>query len=1671
MGVLQRLLCRPGRGSSQRGGAQASAEPVPASPSTCSCRSSQTLVSDSNTGDEESHLHCLNPDLRSATIENAHRNSNSERHSAIFRRGNGSAMSSGRRSGTQRQRGDSCTSGPIINDGGHNHGRNCDTETMNGGNEYERFSERTDETDRQHPPIFGQIVEELDRRNGDCDQYSNDCTRYHSEEGEDGEDDEVVNSRASLSSTWSPSLGPLRRDSLTELSQTNSRGTNRDAPCRSRWHAAALGAWNSEEAPCMNDQATWEALRPCFLVKLSKGKARLQLDSRIWQDFSSSQVQFWPLVQRSKLAEINLSGILLNDMAVEILSDLITDNLQNLRSCQIEGSELPGRGPAGALVEALGCQTSRIEVLSLKGSVVQECGNLVAYRGSISHDNFSGAIDFETWSTVMLKQVILAAGCWYYEIKFEHIANGEYTQIGWASQGFECRSYVDGVGDDEHSWAFDIVRRSIWHNGVETPWGERLDEGDTLCCVADLENNTISFGYNGSFLAPFGIAFDIPQGLVLRPAITAGKDMRLTLNTGFDKIEYSPPHNALPISEWVVGERRLGTQWLVGSLCRLAARRTLRVLDLSNNGLDASSLSRIANAAQALPIQELYLAGNHATRKSIMAIASLLAETNSLLVLDLSQNFIGFDHHPDEDEQSSLDSMASSHVLDGLQRYFCGALILNRTLRSLNLAGNGLSEDDTENIAHAVIEGNYLRTLSFAGNPVSQHITLKLLTQATSLKDLDLSRVGILQTDDSVRGENVDVYHEDSLKIISPNLRRLILRGNGLGNLIDSRLGLFRTILSATSLEDVDLGKNSIDHRFANDIAEFIISNRRLRNLKLDSNLLESDSMNQISEALTSSNLSVLDVSENPIGASSCGYLLDCAKNLTTFSARMCEIGLEPYEDQSKALSTLASAISRHRTLRDIDLSQNALRNPEVAAHALGRAIRECPSLKNAKLSAMGYGAEGVRELVWELLQGQKLDTLDLSENDATHKGMLDLISLVMDNERALKLLNLGGNSNSSVLITILEVLAAAPFSIRTELLRDILLTNPDRPQERLSTYMAENPSRRGLVWTQRGRDVAEKELTSLRDLLKRVRKIEARELWTVQGGLHFHNVDQDIELDPSFQIFEGELCFDDCRGDIVLPQNLYIDGFLNFMRCTGEVVLAPGLHIAQDFSLDEVPRLTELPPEMSLGGAFFAIDCEELADIPEDFQQAPDQIFVLQRCPSILFIPDILVSSPGRIFLLQTGVDGSEIERLQDIAHPGMAIRSTNFLSQYFFQPQFPTLQSAVKFWASRSRMPEGPADRFARDVEKAVSRYFRESVTQFLAKLRMSKEFTEETMREGLARRVVQVLRFIVEDSSVREALLVRMSDSIDACGDKPIWALNQMHAVIATARARGNKEALRRLGCGMMRLGIVHEHARRKVLELQRQRHEAWERSGESRSHPDTSGDVDEICVYLFFEIELRERLGLSVTAEHMLFPNFIHISAAEINAAAEEAENISEEDFERWLTTWPEWQRQMRLELAQSMTWESLPAARIPKRVSLSQTTFLGDPMTEPVLLGKAGPWQFDELLDRWIETGMDFNNVTWRVDEFSEELGRVEPAFRSATRSSISSLDSDFDLEARNRGLSYASSETKHSSLENSKSRRFSLRKLAQRASLPVSRRSQARHEQFLAENTEDNDLM
>ncbi|XP_038627938.1 E3 ubiquitin-protein ligase RNF123 [Tachyglossus aculeatus] len=143
--------------------------------------------------------------------------------------------------------------------------------------------------------------------------------------------------------------------------------------------------------------------------------------------------------------------------------------------------------------------------------------------GVIGHSNF-GSIRATT---------CVYKGKWIYEVL---ISSQGLMQIGWCT--LNCRfNQEEGVGDTPNSYAYDGNRVRKW-NVTTTNYGKSWAAGDTVSCMIDLDEGTITFALNGVSL---GTAFDNISrgcGLAYFPAISLSFKESVAFNFGSRPLRY-----------------------------------------------------------------------------------------------------------------------------------------------------------------------------------------------------------------------------------------------------------------------------------------------------------------------------------------------------------------------------------------------------------------------------------------------------------------------------------------------------------------------------------------------------------------------------------------------------------------------------------------------------------------------------------------------------------------------------------------------------------------------------------------------------------------------------------------------------------------------------------------------------------------------------------------------------------------------------------------------------------------------------------------------------------------------------------------------------------------------------------------------------------------------------
>ncbi|KAK9728806.1 hypothetical protein K7432_000771 [Basidiobolus ranarum] len=140
----------------------------------------------------------------------------------------------------------------------------------------------------------------------------------------------------------------------------------------------------------------------------------------------------------------------------------------------------------------------------------------------------------------------ITQGSWFYEVQ---LVTAGIMQIGWATKLSIFRPEEGvGVGDDDHSFAFDGCRKLAWSSGYPIPYGsgDSWKEGDILGAHINMTAGVIRFYLNG---VDMGIAFEFTGTQLSHfvneeggfyPALSLTSFQHVSMNFGQKPFKYPP---------------------------------------------------------------------------------------------------------------------------------------------------------------------------------------------------------------------------------------------------------------------------------------------------------------------------------------------------------------------------------------------------------------------------------------------------------------------------------------------------------------------------------------------------------------------------------------------------------------------------------------------------------------------------------------------------------------------------------------------------------------------------------------------------------------------------------------------------------------------------------------------------------------------------------------------------------------------------------------------------------------------------------------------------------------------------------------------------------------------------------------------------------------------------
>uniref|UniRef100_UPI0037E963DA NLR family CARD domain-containing protein 3 n=1 Tax=Semicossyphus pulcher TaxID=241346 RepID=UPI0037E963DA len=325
------------------------------------------------------------------------------------------------------------------------------------------------------------------------------------------------------------------------------------------------------------------------------------------------------------------------------------------------------------------------------------------------------------------------------------------------------------------------------------------------------------------------------------------------------------------------------------------------------------------------------------------------------------------------------------------------ALLVNRTLTSLNLRNNNIGSKGAKFLAEALKMNPVLVSVNFQNNGIEEEgaqALAEVLQCNRKLVSLNLQKNRI--------GVGGAKRIADALKT-NMTLTKLILCSNQLGD--KGTVALAEALTVNHTLLLLQLQSNSISNKGMTALTKALRSNRGLLSLNLRENSIGVEGAKNMAHALRENNsLQDLDLTANLLHDDGVQAIAGAIK----FNRGLTSLHLQWNFIKSSATKALANALLSNGVMQLLDLQENAIGNEGVIF--LAEALKTNASLRTLCLQGVSAGTSGAIAMADALTMNQTLQTLDLRGNTVGMEGAKALAN-ALKNNRSLKSLNLQENS------------------------------------------------------------------------------------------------------------------------------------------------------------------------------------------------------------------------------------------------------------------------------------------------------------------------------------------------------------------------------------------------------------------------------------------------------------------------------------------------------------------------------------------------------------------------------------------------------------------------------------------------------------------------------------
>ncbi|KAM9560469.1 NLR family CARD domain-containing protein 3 isoform 1-T2 [Salvelinus alpinus] len=405
-------------------------------------------------------------------------------------------------------------------------------------------------------------------------------------------------------------------------------------------------------------------------------------------------------------------------------------------------------------------------------------------------------------------------------------------------------------------------------------------------------------------------------------------------------------------------------------------------LRLENNHFkdDVMELLGSLLSAKDCHLQKISLAENAISNKGAKALSRALLVNRTLITLDLRSNNIG-----SKGAKFLAEALKMNQVLVSINfqnnlieeegaRALAEVLLSNRKLVSLNVQKNCIGADGARRIAEALKTNRTLTELILSSNQLGDKGTAALaqaLTVNHSLHSLHLQSNSI---------SNKGMTALTKALRLNRGLICLNLRENSIG--VEGAKDMARALQENSSLRHLDLTANLLHDEGVKAIAGAVKVNRALTTLRLQWNFIKCTATKSLAHALlTNSTIQLLDLQENAIGDEGVVALAGALKT----NASLCTLCLQGVSAGRSGAISMAEALMVNKTLHTLDLRGNSI--GMEGAKALANALKTNRTLKSLNLQENSLGMDGAIFIATALKGNHQLTYINLQGNGIGESG------------------------------------------------------------------------------------------------------------------------------------------------------------------------------------------------------------------------------------------------------------------------------------------------------------------------------------------------------------------------------------------------------------------------------------------------------------------------------------------------------------------------------------------------------------------------------------------------------------------------------------------------------------------------------------------------------------